>query len=213
MRARIQALTHRAICAAILMTPAAALCAERSGVFDHAVVVHVYDITPERRASVRQGGTVAQAIFREAGLDLQLLFCAPGAGPMADSHTACGAMPPSAMIVRIMPEPRTVQESQRPGCALVDETTLIGAVASVYEDRIAKVERRLGLDPGVLLGRVMAHEIGHLLGIAAHSHGGLMRGNWSLRDLKQDHARFLFAAHEAEELRERAAVRRLRTAE
>jgi hypothetical protein len=40
--------------------------------------------------------------------------------------------------------------------------------------------RSAGLDAGTLLGRVMAHEIGHLLlGTANHRPTGLMRAEWS----------------------------------
>lgn len=50
------------------------------------------------------------------------------------------------------------------------------------------------LDVSALLGRAIAHEIGHLLlGTADHPTGGLMRALWSqdeLRGLKPSHWRF-----------------------
>ena len=50
--------------------------------------------------------------------------------------------------------------------------------AFVFYNRILDVSRRRAVDEGVLIGRVMAHEIGHvLLPPGRHSHYGVMRGD------------------------------------
>jgi len=47
----------------------------------------------------------------------------------------------------------------------------------------AAVERA-GIDPGALLGRALAHEVGHLLlRSPGHSPGGLMRAVWTDEEL------------------------------
>jgi hypothetical protein len=52
------------------------------------------------------------------------------------------------------------------------------AVWAFYE-RILDVATILGVDPGLLLGHVIAHEMGHLLlPYDAHSQTGLMRAGW-----------------------------------
>ena len=53
-------------------------------------------------------------------------------------------------------------------------------LATAFGDRIEAMATRTQSDPGRLLGRVIAHEIGHLLvGTSAHSPIGLMRDSWS----------------------------------
>ena len=56
----------------------------------------------------------------------------------------------------------------------------IGRLATVYPDRVARLAEWAGVNSSVLLGRVIAHEVGHLLlGTTDHSPNGLMRARWS----------------------------------
>ena len=54
-----------------------------------------------------------------------------------------------------------------------------GTLAYAFYDRIKEVTITIGADAGLILGHVMAHEIGHLL-LPHNSHAktGLMRGGW-----------------------------------
>jgi hypothetical protein len=58
------------------------------------------------------------------------------------------------------------------------------AAAFIFYDRVAALRTSDRFVP-TILGRVMAHEITHLL-LGAHSHSevGLMRGQWSADDLR-----------------------------
>jgi hypothetical protein len=54
----------------------------------------------------------------------------------------------------------------------------------VFADRVQAMAALAGVDAGELLGRVMAHEIAHLLiGTHDHSPRGLMRGEWRASEL------------------------------
>jgi hypothetical protein len=65
------------------------------------------------------------------------------------------------------------------GLTYVDRETNRGWLATVFADRIGQASTRAGVDVGTLLGRVMAHEIGHLLlGTGYHGAAGLMRADW-----------------------------------
>ena len=53
-------------------------------------------------------------------------------------------------------------------------------------DRIDALARQAGVDPGMLLGRAVAHEIGHLiLGTTKHAKSGLMRATWKTDELRR----------------------------
>jgi hypothetical protein len=59
-----------------------------------------------------------------------------------------------------------------------------------------------GLPGYVVLGRTMAHELGHvLLGANSHSAAGLMRAKFGWRDLTLESAQFLFDPKQAAQLR------------
>ena len=54
-----------------------------------------------------------------------------------------------------------------------------GTLAYAFYSRIEGVTRTTGADTGLILGHVIAHEIGHLLlPYGAHAERGLMRGAW-----------------------------------
>ena len=54
-----------------------------------------------------------------------------------------------------------------------------GTLAYAFYDRIKEVTITIGADAGLILGHVIAHEIGHLLlPYNSHAKTGLMRGGW-----------------------------------
>src|SRR4029434_6614158 len=72
----------------------------------------------------------------------------------------------------------------RLGFAIVDPITRTGAMATVFHDQVHAVARRTGVDLSELLGRTLAHEIGHLvLRAPGHSTTGLMRAVWTDAEL------------------------------
>ena len=78
------------------------------------------------------------------------------------------------------------------------------------ESLVGIVERRAELSQ--ILGHVIAHELGHLLGLHSHARTGIMRADWNLTDL-QDIAcgYFFFTSQQADviraEVRRRAAAK------
>ena len=154
--------------AALLTTSSESSAADR-------LIVRTYNtvgVTAEAMAHAREAAGV---ILQGAGLQPAWRDCT------ADCAEALG---PRELIVRIVgAPPGIVAESL--GCALVDLQHGAGTLATVYPDRITVVASRTGVDAGTLLGRAIAHEIGHLLlGTVHHSAGGLMRALWSDRELQ-----------------------------
>jgi hypothetical protein len=57
-------------------------------------------------------------------------------------------------------------------------------MATIFHEQVRTVARRSGVDDATLLGRAVAHEVGHLLLRAReHSATGIMRGAWSIEEL------------------------------
>ena len=72
------------------------------------------------------------------------------------------------------------------GFSFVDVGLKAGTLATVFADRVQAMAAIAGVDQGELLGRVIAHEIAHLLiGTRDHSPRGLMRGEWRASELAQ----------------------------
>jgi hypothetical protein len=95
------------------------------------------------------------------------------------------------------------------GFAAVDVGQHAGTLATVYVDRIDTLAVAAGIDRGTLLGRVLAHEIGHLiLGTADHAPEGLMRATWRADELRRDTPLdWVFSEPQGAEMRLRLAAR------
>jgi hypothetical protein len=90
------------------------------------------------------------------------------------------------LIVRIVrAEERGSQDLL--GSAMVDVDGRAGTLATIYLDRVEWLAGQARTDSGQLLGRAIAHEIGHLLlGTSSHACAGLMRARWLTGELQRD---------------------------
>jgi hypothetical protein len=145
----------------------------------------VVDVPATDRIAANQ---VAARILRTAGIEMAWTDCNdrsrahdPGA-----TNDVC-LVPPQAdeLIVRFVSSPaangpRVRMGGDTLGDAYVDTAAATGSLATVYVDRVRAIARAASVDVGTLLGRVIAHEIGHLLlGTATHRASGLMRAEWT----------------------------------
>ncbi|HKE84931.1 MAG TPA: hypothetical protein VKB50_14315 [Vicinamibacterales bacterium] len=157
------------------------------------VVIRIYDAGAStahlRAAAIR----TAAAILDQAGIAADWHDCTEGVSP------ACQTPRPARdLIVRIMPATASalhppsaaevhanLEDADFPlGFAVVDPTRHTGAMATIFHDQVESVARRSGVDGSELLGRTLAHEIGHLLlGVRGHSRTGLMRAVWTDAEL------------------------------
>jgi hypothetical protein len=166
------------------------------------LVVRSYDVygVPDRQ--FRTAKHVAGDILQRAGVRIDWIACT-----VVAPQEACATVPgPADLILRIT---SGSQKGQILGQAYVDTIRGGGAMATLYGDRIAKLAQEAKLDGGTLLGRTLAHEIGHLLlGTTAHPTHGLMRGSWSAGELRRRAADdWVFSRDEADEMRRRVAER------
>jgi len=158
---------------------------------DAPAVVRVYDSSTGNAKLRAVAILTAAAITAEAGFIIEWSDC----GPASLASACVDLRGPRDLIVRIMPVSASAppglllrNQSRAPlGFAVVDPVVGAGAIAMVYLDRILLMAQRTSVDPGRLLGRAIAHEIGRLLiGTTKHSAVGLMRELWTDQELMRN---------------------------
>ena len=85
------------------------------------------------------------------------------------------------ILDRVMAK-RVRRGSESMGFALVAGE--FSSIAAAYFHRAVELEAGNLASRGAILGGILAHEIGHLLGVTRHSERGLMRAVWQDQDLK-----------------------------
>ncbi len=93
------------------------------------------------------------------------------------------------------------------GFAAVDVVQHAGVLATIYVDRVDALAAQAGVDQSTLLGRAVAHEIGHLiLGTTDHARSGLMRATWKSDEVRRDMPLdWIFSERQGAEIRLRLA--------
>jgi hypothetical protein len=153
----------------------------------------------------RAESTIAQ-LLREAGIDSKWRNCRTTKGPSSQSTDLClDVTKASEVIVRLVRAPRAITDVEVLGYSHVDAYRGEGTLATVFVDRVRSLAIELRVDEGTLLGRAMAHEIGHLLlGTLDHAQQGLMRGHWSKDGRAAD---WFFSVTQAERIQAALASR------
>lgn len=150
--------------------PAVTSAAEPRG-----VVIRVYDYFGMSSWDVERARTTSERILLTADVRPTWWTCGPivPAAPAPCDHP----LTPNQFVVRILEAP--ARPSFVLGYSVIDKGRLAGQVATVFGDRIRQTSLRLRIDSGVLLGRVIAHEAGHLLmGTTTHTYEGIMSAHW-----------------------------------
>jgi hypothetical protein len=166
------------------------------------VPVRVYDATGAGHASRQPALDLAAAILSAASVDIVWRWCETGcASPVRAGELV-------VRLVRADDAGRAVGALPL-GDALIDRTRRAGVLATVYVDRVEWTARHTGVDATVLLGRALAHELGHLLlATSAHSVDGLMRPVWSRAELQRSRlSDWVFGATEIAAIRAKRRVR------
>jgi hypothetical protein len=140
------------------------------------VVVRTYDMAGVAPRELAAALETAREILSRVGIDIVWREC----GPCADTPA------PRELVVRIAAAPAQAERHSL-GYSLVDVDQRSGTLATIFADRVESIAAGAQFDPGVLLGRSIAHELGHLLmGTTEHSKQGLMRARWDPREVERN---------------------------
>jgi hypothetical protein len=141
------------------------------------LIVRTFDLTGLTGKEMSAAQAAAGGILREAGLDLVWRDCSTGCPDSSDERH---------IMIRIAQAPRSAAIGSL-GYSVVDIGAESGTLATVFADRIRSTALRARVRMPLLLGRAIAHEIGHLLlGTSRHASTGLMRAFWSDEELRRD---------------------------
>ena len=202
---------------AMLLTGAPAWVSLDKGTARVPLTVLIYDGFGVTVDDISAARAEADAIFRPAGIAPVWFHCGLVESTWQDPDDRCKSGAGSdGIIVRLRRSSR-LGESYRLalGEAQIDIRAHTGSIATVFADCVAITSNRAGANARGVLGRVIAHEIGHLLiGTNQHSTHGLMRAFWT--DLELRHSiglEWQFSASEARCMRAEIARRSERAGE
>jgi len=167
------------------------------------LVIRVYDLASLDVSARVEAVDEARGILAEAGLPAEWRDC----GALVSPGPCFGGT--DTLTVRIVREPTGAvqrepgERRQALGYSVIDVARRTGALATIYMDRVEQTARGAGADVTTLLGRAIAHEVGHLLLRSnEHSERGLMRAVWTEREMARNTPKdWVFDAPERRQLR------------
>jgi hypothetical protein len=141
--------------------------------------VGLYDYANLSAKEIGRLTETASLILADSGIQVTWVHCR---GPLALTQAAACATEPQAnrLVVRLLPDHPRMSSEDAMGHAQVDAEG--GSYASVFVSAVRAKAPGFGVASALLMGYVLAHELGHCLLGPHHSETGLMRGGWNRKD-------------------------------
>lgn len=166
------------------------------------VTVRIYNASGVDAADVRQALVTARPSLASADVDVAWLVC--------DGTARCAhPLRPGDLAVRLVRSPHAAFGGLLPLGDAVIHPVAGGVLATVYVDRVEALARAAGTPVPTLMGRAIAHELGHLLlASRAHRKYGLMRAVWSIDEVSRSRSTdWAFTRDDARAIHARRAAR------
>jgi hypothetical protein len=170
---------------------------------EHTVTIRTYNYADVPAASLAGAESEAALIFKRAGISLEWIDCRVRGndGPSCTEPLIDGRDLMLRLVDRL---PSDGHHIVALGESMLDREQRSGVLMTIDLFPVRAVAGRSSTPISTLLGRAIAHEIGHLLlGSAEHTRSGLMRALWSqdeLRGFKPAH--WGFSARESAQMRQ-----------
>jgi len=175
----------RIVVALIACVVAAIPCQAKNGA---RISIRLYDAVGVPRQQRETAVAIAAGLLSAASIEADWRFCGEsGLGDPAPEIVCDQLLAAGEKVVRIIRGPRPPRKliPEPLGEATIDPARAVGTLATVYYDRVVARAQIAEVDVDLLFGRVMAHELGHLLlGTTGHSPSGLMRRLWTVDQLR-----------------------------
>jgi hypothetical protein len=175
-----------------------------------AIRVRIYDTGVLPAARRTPPLAVATGILRTAGLDVLWLVCETMLAGV-DVNPCLTPLHPEELVVRFaeLADPTDASAGVQLGFSVIDTATRAGTFATIDVDRARRFAGDSRDEVDVVIGRAIAHEIGHLLlGTNGHAATGVMRATWSRSARQPELARdWLFTRADAMTMRETVRMR------
>ncbi len=152
-----------------------------------AVTVYLYDYSGLSRETIARAEREASRIYRHSNLEVSWIRCPTPDGKETGLNPCRPADQAPVISLSILPagmEGRMRESAGLAGRGLVSGIA-VGGHAYVFQQRVVEACGNGKYPQDVVLGHLMAHELGHvLLGENSHSPLGLMSAKLSPRDLR-----------------------------
>ena len=175
------------------------------------LTVRIYNYARVHQGTLEGAERVARQVFQQAGIETMWLHCALNQQEVADNPTCEREFGPDSLLIRLLPErmARKLTRGSELGYAILFEHDSFETEAYAFYDRAKELAETRIASITILLGHVLAHEMGHLLlGVGQHSSRGLMKANWKEKELRlASIGGFVFSPKQARRIRRDAGKR------
>lgn len=146
--------------------------------------VSVFNSSPFSSSTIESAEGVAGRVLRDVGVQPIWLNCPQQISQEASLGRCSELSFPSHLRLEIVRVSQGLKVSTL-GVSFTAEDGR-GTYANIYHEPIKQLGEKTLISPSIILGHVMAHELGHLLlGANSHSSSGLMHFHWTLEDLME----------------------------